>query len=302
LGVDERGLALKATTLGRLAAAGAIALWGVSFVATKAALRDVSPVTLIFTRFAFGSIVLFLVLGIRREPLVPPRDTLPVLALLGFVGIFVHQMLQANGLTLTTAIRTGWLIALTPIWSAVLSTILFGESFGVRKTAGLLLGTAGAILVVTRGQISLDVLALPTTIGDLLILASTVNWAIYSILGRQTLKRLGSTRAMAAAMLLGWAMIVPFFIRNAGWHDYEALSLGGIVSILFLGIGCSGLGYWFWAAALERVQPTQVAAFLYAEPLVTLVAATSLLGESLTASTILGGMLVILGVAVVQRA
>jgi drug/metabolite transporter (DMT)-like permease len=295
-------MALKATTLGRLAAAGAIALWGVSFVATKAALRDVSPVTLIFTRFALGSIVLYAILGIRREPLVPPRDTLPVLALLGFVGIFVHQMLQVNGLVLTTAIRTGWLIALTPIWSAVLSSILFHERFGIRKTAGFLLGTAGAILVVTRGQISLEVLGLPTTIGDLLILASTVNWAIYSLLGRQTLKRLGSTRAIAAAMLLGWAMLVPFFIRNAGWHDYRSLSLAGVASILFLGIGCSGLGYWFWAAALERVQPTQVAAFLYAEPLVTLVAATSLLGESVTVSTLLGGLMVILGVAVVQRA
>jgi drug/metabolite transporter (DMT)-like permease len=295
-------VALKATTLGRLAAAGAIVLWGVSFVATKAALREISPVTLIFTRFALGSIVLFLILAVRNEPLVPPRDTLPVLALLGFVGIFVHQMLQANGLVLTTAIRTGWLIALTPIWSAVLSAVLFRETFRARKVIGLLLGTAGAIVVVTRGDISLDVLGLPTTIGDLLILASTVNWAIYSILGRQTLKRLGSTRAIAAAMVLGWAMIVPFFVRNSGWHDYSSLSLPGIVSVLFLGIGCSGLGYWFWSAALERIPTTQVAAFLYAEPLVTLVAATSLLSESLTLSTLIGGLMVIAGVAVVQRA
>jgi drug/metabolite transporter (DMT)-like permease len=148
----------------------------------------------------------------------------------------------------------------------------------------------------------LQVLALPTTIGDLLILASTVNWAIYSILGRQTLKRLGSTRAITAAMALGWAMIVPFFVRNSGWNDYSSLSVPGIVSILFLGIGCSGLGYWFWSAALERIPTTQVAAFLYAEPLVTLVAATSLLGESLTVSTLIGGLMVITGVAVVQRA
>jgi drug/metabolite transporter (DMT)-like permease len=293
---------VRSAGVARLAALGAIILWGISFVATKAALREVSPITLIFTRFALGTAVLFLILKIRREPVIPPRGALPALTLMGFVGIFVHQMLQVHGLTLTTAVRTGWLIGLIPIWSAVLATIFFRERFGIQKALGLLLGTAGAILVITRGEISSSVLALPTTTGDLLILASTVNWAIYSILGRQTLKRLGSTRATAAAMLLGWAMLIPFFLRISGWQDYRSLSPTGLLSIMFLGIGCSGLGYLFWYAALERLEPSQVAAFLHLEPVVTLIAAVSLLGETVAASTILGGLLVVGGVSMVQRA
>ena len=82
-------------------------LWGISFVATKAALREVSPITLIFTRFALGTALLFLILTLRRESLIPPRDTWPMLALMGLVGIFVHQMIQVHGLTLTTAVRSG---------------------------------------------------------------------------------------------------------------------------------------------------------------------------------------------------
>jgi drug/metabolite transporter (DMT)-like permease len=92
---------------------------------------------------------------------------------MGFVGIFLHQMIQAHGLTLTTAVRTGWLIGLTPIWSAVLATIFLGEGFGRRKALGLFIGLFGALLVVTRGELSADVLALPSTTGDLLVLAST---------------------------------------------------------------------------------------------------------------------------------
>src|SRR5438034_10220712 len=111
----------------RLAAFCAVVLWGISFVATKTALREISPITLIFTCFALGTGVLFLILKIRRESPIPPRDTLPSLALMGFVGVFVHQMLQVHGLTLTTAIRTGWLIGLIPIWSAVLSAIVLHE-------------------------------------------------------------------------------------------------------------------------------------------------------------------------------
>jgi drug/metabolite transporter (DMT)-like permease len=286
----------------RLGVLAAVVLWGISFVATKAALREVSPVTLIFTRFALGVAVLFLILRLRREPLIPPRDAWPMLALMGFVGIFVHQMVQVHGLTLTTAVRTGWLIGLTPIWSAVLAAVLLGERFGPRKVLGLCLGLVGALLVITRGELTSQVLTLPATRGDLLILASTVNWAIYSILGRDTLKRLGSTRAIAAAMFLGWAMLIPFFVGAAGWQEYPGLSSTSVIALVFLGVGCSGLGYLFWYAALQRLETSQVAAFLYLEPLVTLLAAVALLGESVAVATILGGVLVLVGVLVVQTA
>jgi drug/metabolite transporter (DMT)-like permease len=289
-------------TRARLAAFAAIVLWGVSFVATKAALREVSPITLIFTRFGLGLVVLVLVLEFKRESLVPPRSSWPILALMGFVGIFLHQMVQAHALTLTTAVRTGWLIGVTPIWSAVLAAVFLREGFGARKVLGLFIGFVGALLVITRGELSPDVLGLPSTRGDLLVLASTWTWAIYTMLGRDTLKRLGSARATAAAMFAGWAMMIPLFVAATGWQEYHVLSSTSIIAILFLGIGCSGLGYWFWYAALERIDTSQVAAFLYLEPLVTLLSAVALLGESVALSTILGGMLVLLGVLIVQAA
>ena len=286
----------------RLAAFAAIVLWGVSFVATKAALREISPVTLIFTRFALGVSVLIFILKLRREQLIPPRDAWPMLAAMGFVGIFLHQMIQVHGLTLTTAVRTGWLIGLTPIWSAVLAAVFLGEGFGPRKILGLVIGLAGAVLVVTRGELSASVLALPSTRGDLLVLASTWTWALYTILGRDTLKRLGSATSTAAAMFAGWAMMIPFFVSSTGWQEYRELSSTSLVAILFLGIGCSGLGYWFWYAALERIDASQVATFLYLEPLVTLLSAVALLGETVALSTIFGGLLVLVGVLTVQTA
>jgi len=127
-----------------------------------------------------------------------------------------------------------------------------------------------------------------------------VNWAIYSTMGRDTLKRVGSARTVTAAMFLGWAMLIPFFVGAAGWQEYRHLSSASVIAVAFLGVGCSGLGYWFWYAALERIEATQVAAFLYVEPLITLLAALALLGESIAASTMLGGVLVLVGVLIVQ--
>lgn len=294
--------AARSVLAARLAAFSAIVLWGISFVATKAVLAELSPVTLIFTRFALGVAVLFLILKVWRQSLIPPRDTWAMVALMGFVGIFLHQIIQVHALTLTTAVRTGWLIGLTPIWSALLAAAFLGERFGPRRIFGLLLGLAGALLVITKGDLSSDVLALPSTRGDLLVLITTVTWAIYTILGRDTLKRLGSARATAAAMFAGWGMMIPFFVSSAGWQEYQSLSSTSVIAIVFLGVGCSGLGYLFWYAALERIDASQVAAFLYIEPLITLVAAVALLGESVALSTIAGGVLVLFGVLVVQTA
>ena len=265
------------------------------------ALAEVTPVTLIFTRFALGTALLLAITAGRGEPLVPPRGSWRSLALMGFVGVFVHQMIQAHALTLTSAVNTAWLIGLTPLWSALLSAYILKERFDSVKIAGLALGFVGAALVVTRGRMGAALLFLPQTRGDLMILASTLNWAVYTVLGHATLRRLGPTRATTGALLLGWLMIVPFFVYGAGWREYGRLTGTGWSAVLFLGFACSGLGYLFWYGALERIEASRVAAFLYLEPLVTLAAAVWWLGESVSLTTAFGGLLVLLGVALVQR-
>jgi drug/metabolite transporter (DMT)-like permease len=95
-------------------------------------------------------------------------------------------------------------------------------------------------------------------------------------------------------------MLVPVFVLRSGWTEYPSLSAATWGAVLFLGIGCSGLGYLFWYAALEELETSRVAAFLYIEPLVTLLAAAVLLREPIQAPTIAGGLLVLAGVFLVQ--
>jgi drug/metabolite transporter (DMT)-like permease len=286
----------------RLAALAAVVMWGISFVATKRALDEFTPIALIVLRFGIGVAVVYALLFLRRRPLAPPRDALPALALMGFIGVFVHQLIQANALTMTTAVRTGWLIGITPIWTAVLAAVFLKEKFGLAKVGGLLLATVGALLVITRGELSSASLQLPSTKGDLLILLSTLNWAIYTVAGRATLKRVGSERTTAASMLMGFLMLAPFSITDPVWTHFGDLSAAAWTAVIFLGVGCSALGYLFWYAALEKLETSQVAAFLYIEPVVTLIAAVALIGESVDLTTVIGGVLVLLGVTAVQRA
>lgn len=280
----------------------AIVFWGISFVATKAALDEVSPITVIFTRFLIGVVLLFGILAARRTPIVPPRASLPMLVLMGFIGVFTHQLMQSYALTMTSAVNTGWLIGISPIWSAILAAIFIRERFGLMKVAGLVIGFAGALLVITRGELSAGILQLPSTRGDLLIVASTLNWAIYTVLGHRTIRGIGPTRATAGAMFFGTAMLAPFFLIPQKWHEWGQLTTLGWTAIVFLGVCCSALGYLFWYGALESIEASRVASLLYLEPLVTLAAAVVLLREPVTMSTIAGGLVVLLGVLLVQRA
>jgi drug/metabolite transporter (DMT)-like permease len=97
-------------------------------------------------------------------------------------------------------------------------------------------------------------------------------------------------------------MIAPFFAAQQGWRQIPQLSLAGWGALLFLGIGCSGLGYLLWYGALERLEVSRVAASLYLEPLVTLGTAVLLLSEPVSAVAVLGGLIVLGSVYLMQRA
>jgi len=280
----------------------AIVFWGISFVATKAVVGEISPFALILVRTTLGTAFLLVVLAVRRVPVLPPRSAWPTIALMGFVGVAFHQLLQAYALTLTSAVNTGWLIGLTPVWSALLAWLWLGERMSPLKIAGLALGFVGAAVVVTGGKISGGLLALPSTRGDLLILLSTLNWALYSVLGRKTLLALGSTRATTGAFLAGLVLLAPTALVSGTVASLGHLSPSGWAAVLFLGVCCSGLGYLFWYRALETMEASRVGALLYLEPLVTLAAGVALLGEHVGAATIAGGLLLLAGVALVQRA
>jgi drug/metabolite transporter (DMT)-like permease len=77
--------------------------------------------------------------------------------------------------------------------------------------------------------------------------------------------------------------------------------LNGWLGVGFLGIFCTGLAYIFWYDALQLLPASQAGAFLYLEPLVTVVVAAVILGEPLLAASLSGGLIILLGVWIVNR-
>ena len=95
--------------------------------------------------------------------------------------------------------------------------------------------------------------------------------------------------------------ISPFTVTRQSINAVIHLSLIGWVSILFLGIFCSGIAYVLWAKSLKELEATKVGSFLYLEPFVTVLSAWFILSETITLTIILSGLIITAGVILVNR-
>ncbi len=279
----------------------AVVVWGASFVATKLALREVSPVVVIWLRFGIGVIILGGFIVHRKELAFPPRRELGYFAFLGFLGITFHQWLQVSGLVTAKATTTAWIITTIPIFIALLGRFVLKERLGWDRIAGIFIATVGVILVVSHGDLHSVLLGKIGSFGDLLVLISAVNWAVFSVLSRKALQEHPATQMMFFVMLFGWIFTTVWIVSLNHIGEIANISTTGWISLLFLGIICSGFAYVFWYDALKALSASQVGSFLYIEPLVAVVVAASLIDEPLFVAAFIGGALIFVGVWLVNR-
>ena len=279
----------------------AVLVWGASFVAIKIVLKYVPPITLVWMRFAVGVVILGAAVGLRHQFSLPkPKDWL-YFALLGFVGITFHQWLQSTGLVTSQATTTGWIVASMPIFIAILGWLVLKEKLNWLQTLGIILAAFGVLLVVTHGNLGSLVSGKFGTPGDILILISAPNWAVFTILSRRGLKTYPAALMMFYVLAFGWMFSSVLFVAGRGWESIHNIATDGWIALGFLGILCSGVAYIFWYDALKVLPVAQVGTYLYIEPVVTVIVSFLLLNEKITLAGILGGVVILMGVWLVNQ-
>jgi len=174
----------------------AVTVWGASFIATKIALQDLSPMTIVVLRFFFGILVVAgAVVATGQFRRVPGNDV-GYLALLGFIGISFHQWLQSTGLQTAQASTTAWLVSTTPVFMAILAYFMLKEKISILQAGGIFVAFAGVLLVVTNGDLGALTAGTQGGWGDLLVLVSAPNWALFSILSRRMLESYSASLTM----------------------------------------------------------------------------------------------------------
>jgi len=279
----------------------AVVVWGASFIATKVALAYASPITIVWLRFAMGVVILGVAVVLRRQFTLPNKNEWGYFALLGFLGITFHQWLQSNALVTSEASTTAWIVATTPVFMALLGWLVLKEGLGWVTISGILLAFIGVLVVVSDGDITSISIREFGAPGDVLILISAVNWAVFSTLSRRGLKSYPASLMMFYVMSFGWVFTSFLFIPSEGLSEIPRLTVNGWIGILFLGIFCSGLAYIAWYDALQALSAAQTGVFLYIEPLVAVAVAAIVLAEPVTWASLLGGAVILIGVWLVNR-
>ena len=279
----------------------AIAVWGGSFIATKLAVGEVSPVTVVWSRFLIGLIILGWFAWRHGELAIPTWKDGLEFAFLGFMGITLHQWLQSSGLVTSEAATTAWIVSTTPVFMAVLGWLFLKEHLGIAGTAGIVLAALGVLLVVSKGSLAGMFSGSFGRQGDILILISAPNWAIFSVISRPALQKHSAIKVTFYVLLFGWLLTSLQFLAGRHWSEFSQLSSTGWIAIAFLGVFCSALAYIFYNDGLKALPASQVGAFLYLEPLVATLVASIILSEQIVFATLAGGALILLGVWQVSR-
>lgn len=283
---------------GFLLAVAANVLGGATYFATKKALVGIPPVTLSLVRTVVALAILFPLAG-RTALLALARAggrTRWQLLAMGVLGYAFPLTLGNLGVERSTATSGALLIGTEPLATVLLAALFLGETVTRARGIAIVLGLLGATLIVTNGIPFVTWSAAPHLVGDLLLVAHGAAWAIWSIAGKPLLGR----HPALAVSCLALAVAVPALLPGVAleWSDlrFDAGVFGPLAWAVALGALVSALGTVLWNAALRRMEASQIAGFIFLQPVVGAVLGIVLLAERPTGWAIAGGVLVFFGV------
>ena len=277
------------------AAVGMTVAFGLSFVATKYALRGFEPLLLALLRFTLAGGILWLVWRLRRGPERVARGELRRLALLGFVSLTVYFSFENLGIARTSASEASILIAAIPLFVVILNTFTLRERTTARQWAGSVLSFAGIAALMLLGGSAGGANGGSLT-GNLLVLAASLSAAAYSILARHLLVSRPALFVTTFQNLFGALFMLPLALAEAALVGVRGPTQGAVGGLLFLTVVCSITAYLLLNYAFRFLAASRVAVFINLTPLVAVAGAYVLLGERFTLGQAAAAVVVVAGV------
>ncbi len=271
------------------------AMFTTNMVTARAVADLIPPVALAFWRWSGVCLVLAVLcareLWYHRAAL---KQEAGHFLVLGFLGMVICGAGVYWGAASTTATNIGLIYATSPVIIILLSRFWFGEAMNARQVLGTVLALGGVLVIVLRGD--LDVLhSLSFSLGDLLMLAAAIAWAIYAVLLKRWPSRLGVNARLACITGAGALCLLPMLALESHYGaamTWNAQSLLVIATLVIVpGIGAYGsYGY-----MTKHLGPSRTGLILYLSPIYTALMAWLLLGESFAFYHWIGSALVLPG-------
>lgn len=262
----------------------------------KIALRSVSSASLVGFRILGAALVFALLQRKASELTRLPRRVIAWLLLSSVLGVSINQLLFVKGLSLTTAINATLLSTTVPVFILVVSIAFGYDRASLRHVLGIALAASGVIYLIDPWRANF---AGNTTLGNILVIASSLCYGAYISVSRDLFRRYGALNVITWLFLLGTLVTLPFAAYAWSTDNLGDVSFPAWLSISYIILVPTVGAYYLNSWAITRVPPSVVAIYIYLQPLLAFGLAPLVLGESWNSRTIVACLLIFAGVAVV---
>ncbi len=270
-------------------------------VASKDAMRVLTPIELNTLRTAIAAIVLSPVLWTARRSIHVGMRDLWQLAPLCLSSFVLSKILAIAGLNLTTASDASLLMGAEVLFTSIMAWVFLREAVRRHAVVGLILGAIGIYVVVTGGLGCSSGGSGTRLAGDLLVLAGILCEAAFNILGKTAVKRWPPLFLVAACVVGSLIFWIPAGAADVAVSGLPRMTPGAWAGVLYLGVAATALGYVMWLMPLQHVDVGSAAMTLALQPLLGTVLADVLLGEHPVLSTVVGGACIVTAMLVAGR-
>ena len=276
--------------------------WAGNFIVVKGAIGILPPIGFTFLRYCLAAVTLLVLLRVREGAIRLPRGDIRSIALLGVIGFGCYQVLWPVALQTIPAGDSALLIATTPVITALLAMATGADTPNAVKLIGAFVSLAGVALVIAAGQgLSIG----GSLVGDVLTLVAAGCWAIYSVFGATILRRHSPLMTTTWAIIAGTLFMAPLGIAQLATADLSADlatdALPVLLAIIYSGTLAAGFANVIVLHGVKLLGPTRVTALQFLVTPLAVVFAAVLLGETIGPVQVLGGAIILAGVALIRR-
>ena len=283
-----------------LAFAAVYVLWGSTYLAIRVGVETIPPFLLAATRHLTAGFLLYGWLRLRGTP-APERRHWRAAAIIGTL-----MLLGGNGLVTWAEQRVSsgiaaLIVASVPIWMTVIDALHRRERPHGVVLLGLAIGLGGIAFLVAPGHFAGG--ARVNSLGAAALLTAALMWSIGSLYGRRA--KLPSSTLLATAMQMiagGCALLLAAGITRE-WKGFSlaAVSARSALSLGYLIVAGSLLGFTAYVFLLRATTPARVSTYAYVNPVVAVLLGWALLGEALTPRILIAATVIVAAVALIIR-
>ena len=283
-----------------LAATGASTIYGINHTVAKGLMPIyIHPYGFILLRVLGAAILFWLISFIGPKEKIAPSDW-PRLLGCALFGMVINMLLFFKGLSLTTPINSSVILTTSPILVLILAAVLIKERITMKKVAGIILGLAGALMLIFFSSEHTEN-APNIPVGNLLILINAFSYGLYLVLVKPLTSKYHSLTLMKWLFLIALIINLPIGLKQFIDVEWGTLPNNAIFGMIFVVVGTTFLTYLLNVFALKELSAATISAFIYLQPFIAIFYAITTGADTLNLIKIFAAVLVFSGVFLVTR-